>query len=107
MFKYLLVPLLFLTLGFSAPRVPDDEPTAKVTAVEGNQVTFKVTGELPAWVKQGGVLRAADHTGKMIFRVSKITKVDGSIVVVTTTMAKQMVVGAAYKLARGKAAAGC
>jgi hypothetical protein len=108
MLKYFLFPLLFLTLGFSTPTVTtDDEPSGKVTAIEGNVVTMEVTGELPAWAKKGGYLKATDADGKVVLRGAKISKAETGVIAVSTPKAKDMVVGGVYKLARGKAAAGC
>ncbi|MBM3906571.1 MAG: hypothetical protein FJ363_00690 [Gemmatimonadetes bacterium] len=110
MLKFLLLPFLFLTLG-AAPAVrtapADDEPTGKVTAVEGNLVTMEVTGELQVWMKKGAYLRATNAEGKAILRGAKIHDIKGTVVIVTTTRAKDMTVGEVYKLARGKASAGC
>ncbi len=110
MLKFLLVPFMMLTLG-AVPATPAafaaDDPTGKVTAVEGNLVTMEVTGELPFWLKKGAVLRATNAEGKAILRGAKISDIKGTVVVLTTARAKEMTVGEVYKLARGKAAAGC
>jgi hypothetical protein len=110
MLKFLLLPLMMLTLS-AAPASPaaftDDDPTGKVTAIEGNLVTIEVAGELPFWLKKGAFLRTTNAEGKAILRGAKITDIKGTLVVVTTTRAKDMTVGEVYKLARGKASAGC
>lgn len=107
MLKYFLFPLLFLTLGFSTPPVVDDDPTGKVTAIEGNVVTMDVTGELGAWARKGGYLKVTDADGKVILRGAKISKAEPGVIVVNTAKAKNMTVGTVYKLGRGKPAEGC
>ncbi len=107
MLKYLLLPLMFLTLGFSSPPVVDDDLTGKVTAIEGNVVTMEVTGELPAWARKGGYLKVTDADGKVILRGAKITKSESGIIVVHAAKAKDLAVGTVYKLGRGKPAVGC
>lgn len=107
MLKLLLVPLMMLTLGAAPPMSADDELTGKVTAIEGNLVTMEVTGEQPFWLKKGAYLRATNAEGKAILRGAKVNDIKGTVVVVTATRAKEMTVGEVYKLARGKASAGC
>jgi len=107
MLKYALIPLMFLTLGFSAPKVVDNDPTGKVTSVEGNLVTLDVTGEMPTWAKKGGYLKATSAEGKVILRGAKIAKVEGNLITVSTAKAKDMTVGEVYKLGKGKVAEGC
>lgn len=107
MLKYLLLPLMFLTLAFQPARAADDELSGKVTAIEGTVVTMEVMGEMPAWLKKGAYLRTTTAEGKVILRGAKITEVTGNIIVVKTPRAKDKVVGQVYKLAKGKAAAGC
>lgn len=106
MLKYFFLPLLLLTIGFSSARAADD-PTGKVTSVEGGQVTLQVTGELPMWAKKGLYLKATDSEGKVILRRGKITKLEGDILTVTSTEAKNVKVGKVYKLAKQRVNEGC
>jgi hypothetical protein len=107
MLKYLMIPVMLLTLGFSSAMAADDDPTGKATSVEGNVVTLAVTGEMPAWAKKGGYVRTTNAEGKVILRGGKIANIEGNVITVNTAKAKDMVVGEVYTLARGKAAAGC
>lgn len=108
MFKYLLVPLMLLTFGLApASFAADGELTGKVVAIDGNVVKLDVTGEMPSWAKKGGYLRTTTTDGKLIFRGAKISSVEGNVITVNTPRAKEKTVGGIYKLARGKASAGC
>ena len=107
MLKYLLLPMLFLTLGFSSARAAADDPTGKVTSVEGSQVTLEVVGEMPTWARKGGYLKATTAEGKVILRGGKITKIEGNILTATSAEAKEMRVGKIYKLWRGRVNEGC
>ena len=68
---------------------------------------MEVTGDQPFWLKKGAFLRVTNAEGKAILRGAKIYDIKGTLVTVTTTRAKDMTVGEVYKLARGKASAGC
>jgi hypothetical protein len=62
---------------------------------------------MPSWAKKGAYLRTTTMDDKVIFRGAKITAVEGNVITVTTVRAKEKTVGTTYKLARGKASAGC
>lgn len=107
MLKYLFLPLLLLTLGVSSARAAADDPTGKVTSVEGNQVTLQVTGDMPMWARTGGYLKAIDSDGKVVVRRGKIAKVEGRTVVITSAEAKEVKVGKVYKLGKARVNEGC
>lgn len=107
MLKYLLLPLLFLTLGSAPASAFADDPSGKVTAVEGNQVTLEVTGDMPAWARKGGYVKATSAEGKLVLRGGKITKIEGNTITITATQAKAMTVGKSYKLAKARVNEGC
>ena len=88
MLKYLFLPMLLLTLGFSSASAAVDDPSGKVTSVEGNQVTLEVTGDMPTWARKGGYVKATNSEGKIILRGAKIVKVEGNTLTVTSTQAK-------------------
>lgn len=108
MFRFLLVPIMLLALGSLSPALAaDDGPVGKVTSIEGQVVTIEVTGDMPAWARRGGYLRTTTMEDKVIFRGAKITAVEGNVITVNTVRAKEKEVGVTYKIARGKASAGC
>lgn len=107
MFKFLLLPLMLLTLGASPVAAAADDPSGTIVSVEGNQVTLKVTGETPAWARSGAYLKATDDKGKIVLRRGKISKVDGGTIVLTSAEAKNVKVGTAYKLAKARVNEGC
>lgn len=105
--RFLLLPIVLLLLGALTPALAADGPVGKVTSITGKVVTIEVSGEMPSWAKKGGYLRTTTMDGKVIFRGAKITAVDGNVITVNTVRAKEKTVGTTYKLARGKASAGC
>lgn len=107
MIKTLFVSLMLLALGVVSALAADENQTGKIIAIEGNQVQIEVTGEMPAWAKKGGYLRATLPDGKLLLRGAKITGVEGKVMTITTTKAKEMSVGTNLALAKGKASAGC
>lgn len=107
MLKFLLLPLLFLTLNTTPTSAAPADPTATVVAVDGNQVTMKVTAETPSWAKPGAYLKATDADGKMIVRRGKIAKVDGGTIILTSADAKNLQVGKVYKVAKARVNEGC
>lgn len=106
-FRLLLAALLLFVAVAAIPVVAADDPVGKVTSIEGKIVKLEVSGEMPAWAKKGGYLRTTTMDGKVIFRGAKITAVEGNVITVSTVRAKEKTVGTTYKLARGKASAGC
>lgn len=107
MIKSLFVSFVLLAFGVVAAIAADEALAGKVIAIEGNQVQIEVAGEMPAWAKKGGYLRATMSDGKLLLRGAKITASDGKVITVTTPKAKEMKVGDVYTLAKGKASAGC
>ncbi|MDQ8154710.1 MAG: hypothetical protein P3B98_08605 [Gemmatimonadota bacterium] len=107
MFKYLLLPLMLLTLGVAPTSATADDPSAKVTAVEGSQVTLEITDEMPTWARKGGYLKATNAEGKIVVRGAKIMKVEGKSITVTSTQAKDLKVGTTYKVAKTRVNEGC
>jgi hypothetical protein len=107
MLKYLYLPMLLLTLGFSPANAAPDDPAGTVTSVEGTQVTLTVTGAMPTWARKGGYVSAFTAEGKLVVRGAKIVKVDGNILTVTSPKAKELKVGKAYKLAKARVTEGC
>ncbi len=105
--KFLLVLFALLVLAVPPAQAAADDLTGKVTSIEGNVVTIEVTGTIPAWARKGGYLRTTTMEGKVIFRGAKVTSVDNGVITVNTVRAKEKTVGGVYKLARGKASAGC
>jgi hypothetical protein len=108
MFKKLIAAVVLLAIGFLTSFASNETAlTGKVASIEGNVAIITVDGELPAWAKKGGYLRATTADGKLLLRGAKITAVDGTTITVTTTKAKEMTVGDTYTLGKGKASAGC
>ena len=107
MLKYLFLPMLLLTLGFSSASAAVDDPSGKVTSVEGNQVTLEVTGDMPTWARKGGYVKATNSEGKIILRGAKIVKVEGNTLTVTSTQAKDLKAGKVYKIAKARVNEGC
>lgn len=106
MLKYLFLPMLLLTLGFSSASAAADDPSGKVTSVEGNQVTLEVTGDMPTWARKGGYVKATSE-GKIILKGAKIVKVEGKSLTVTSIQAKDLKAGKVYKLAKARVNEGC
>jgi hypothetical protein len=106
-FKFLLVVFALLVLGALSPATAADDPTGKVTSIDGQIVTIEVAGAMPAWAKKGGYLRTTTLDNKVIFRGAKITGVEGQVITVNTVRAKEKTVGTTYKIFRGKPSAGC
>lgn len=107
MIKSLLVSFVLLAFGAISALAADEALTGKVIAIDGNQVQIEVAGEVPAWAKKGGYLRATLPDGKLLLRGAKITASEAKVITVTTPKAKEMKVGDAFTLAKGKASAGC
>ncbi len=107
MIKTLFTSFLLLALGVVSALAADETQTGKIIAIDGNQVQIEVAGELPAWAKKGGYLRATLPDGKLLLRGAKITAVEGQVMTITTTKAKEMTVGTGLALAKGKASAAC
>lgn len=108
MFKKLIAAVVLLAFGFVYSFAADEAAlTGKISAIDGNTVSIEISGDMPAWAKKGGYLRATDSAGKLILRGAKITAAEAGVITVTTTKAKEMKVGDAYTLAKGKASAGC
>jgi uncharacterized Zn-binding protein involved in type VI secretion len=107
MLKYLFLPMLLLTLGFSSASAAADDPTGKVTAVEGNQVTLEVSGDMPTWARKGAYVKATSSEGKVVLRGAKIVKVEGKAITVTSVQAKDVQSGKVYKLAKTRVNEGC
>ena len=108
MIKGLFASLLVLFFGVITSLANEDAAlTGKVIAIEGNQVQIEVSGDLPAWAKKGGYLRATMSDGKLLLRGAKITGAEGKVITTTTPKAKEMKVGDVYTLGKGKASAGC
>ncbi len=107
MFKYLFLPMLLLTLGFSSASASASDPSGKVASVEGNQVTLEVSGDMPTWARKGGYVKATNDEGKIVLRGAKIIKIEGNTITVTSTQAKDLKVGKAYKLAKARVTEGC
>lgn len=107
MLRYLLLPMLLLTLGFSSANAAADDPTGTVTTVSGNQVTLEVSGDMPTWARKGAYVKATNAEGKVILRGAKIVKIEGKILTVTTVQAKDLQSGKVYKLAKARVTEGC
>jgi hypothetical protein len=107
MLKYLFLPLLLLTLGVSSASAAADDPTGTVTAVEGNQVTLEVSGDMPTWARKGAYVKATSPEGKVVLRGAKIVKVEGKTITVTSVQAKDLKSGKVYKLAKTRVNEGC
>jgi hypothetical protein len=108
MIKKLIAAVVLLAFGFIYSFAADEAAlTGKVAAIDGNNVKIQISGELPAWAKKGGYLRATTADGKLLLRGAKITAAEAGVITVTTTKAKEMKVGDTYTLAKGKASAGC
>ena len=108
MIKKLIATVVLLAVGVLSSFAADEAAlTGKVAAIDGNTVKIEVAGELPAWAKKGGYLRATTGDGKLLLRGAKITAVEAGAISVTTTKAKEMKVGDTYTLGKGKASAGC
>jgi hypothetical protein len=108
MLKFMLLPLLFLTLGAApAAALAADDPTATVVAVDGNQVTLKVTADVPTWAKPGAYLKASDTDGKIVVRRGKIAKVENGTILLSSAEAKNVKVGKVYKIAKARVNEGC
>lgn len=107
MLKYLLLPLLLLTLNVTPASAAADDPAGTVTAVEGNQVTLTVAGDMPAWARKGAYVKATDSDGKVVLRGAKIVKAEGNTLTVTSVQAKDVKTGKAYKLVKTRVNEGC
>lgn len=108
MIKSLLTAVVLLAFGFIHASAADEAATlGQVVSIDGNAVKIEIAGDLPAWAKKGGYLRATTADGKLLLRGAKITAVEGGAIIVTTVKAKEMSVGETYTLAKGKASAGC
>lgn len=108
MFKQLIAAVVLFAFGFVYSFAADEAAlTGKISAIDGNTVKIEVSGDMPVWAKKGGYLRATDSAGKLILRGAKITAAEAGVITVTTTKAKEMKIGDAYTLAKGKASAGC
>lgn len=105
--KFLFLPMLLLTLGFSSASAAADDPSGKVTTVEGNLVTLEVTGDMPTWARKGGYVKATNSAGKIILKGAKIVKVEGNTITVTSTQAKELKAGTVYKIAKARVNEGC
>jgi hypothetical protein len=108
MLKKLIASLVLFSFGFIYAFAADEPAlTGQVATIDGSTVKITVAGELPAWAKKGGYLRATAADGKLILRGAKITAVEAGAITVTSTKAKEMKVGDTYTLGKGKASAGC
>lgn len=105
--KYLFLPMLLLTLGFSSANAAADDPSGTVTSVEGNLVTLEVTGDMPTWARKGGYVKATSAEGKIILKGAKIVKVEGNTLTVTSVQAKELKAGKVYKIAKARVNEGC
>ncbi|MDP1580126.1 MAG: hypothetical protein Q8M02_07600 [Candidatus Didemnitutus sp.] len=107
MIKSLFLTILFVAFGLVSAMAATDAPMGKVTEIDGHRVKIEVAGELPAWAKKGGYLRAVNEAGKLVLRGAKITDVEGTTLIITSSKANEMKVGEMFTLGKGKASAGC
>jgi len=114
MIKNLLLTFVIFACGLAfagaadAPKAAPDTSSAKVLAVTGKLVKIEVSGELAAWMKKGAYVRAVTASGgTLALRGAKITVIEGTTITVQTAMAKDMKVGTAYLVSKGKPSAGC
>lgn len=105
--KSLLVAFFLTVFGFSSAMAAARNIPAKVTAIQGEEVTIVAEADLPNWAQEGRYLRVNDSAGKNILRGAEVTAQDGRTVTITTKSADKLKVDKALVLNRGRKEAGC
>jgi hypothetical protein len=96
--------LAFVCVASLHAQVPT---TAKVSAIEGNKVQIAFTGDTPAWIKKGTVLKLATKAGKAVDNAAKVSEVAAKGATVTVKEKPTVAVGEELTVRKGKSMTGC
>ena len=102
MFKRVLLALVAM-LFVSTAAFAADTVKGTVSSIDGQKVTVKLVGDKADWVKKNAPVKIKAITGKIV----EVTGTKDAVIVISTSKASELKVGAEVSIDKGKSMSGC